>query len=122
MSLKRISESDDHVVDYDPERGMYRVSIFKDYHYQDEFWFDAYEEKELPEFVKEFDRPIKNLYDVAALLCLATSLSEDDCRNCPVVIHSYEKRTEYEKCCLHEPCQTNLYKWLIEQANKEISK
>lgn len=47
MSLIRISESDDWIVDYDRERGMYRVSYFEDCHFKDEFWFDAYEEKEL---------------------------------------------------------------------------
>lgn len=48
MNLIRISESDDFIVDYDKDRGMYRVSVFEDYHFQDEYWFDAYEEKELP--------------------------------------------------------------------------
>lgn len=47
MSLIRISESDDWIVDYDRERGMYRVSYFEDNHFVDEHWFDAYEEKEL---------------------------------------------------------------------------
>ena len=47
MSLIRISESDDWIVDYDRERGMYRVSYFEDYHFCDECWFDAYEEKEI---------------------------------------------------------------------------
>lgn len=47
MSLIRISESDDWMVDYDRERGMYRVSYFEDYHFVDEHWFDAYEEKEI---------------------------------------------------------------------------
>lgn len=37
----------DFQVDYDPERGMYRVSIFTDNHWHDEFWFDAYEDKEI---------------------------------------------------------------------------
>lgn len=46
MSLIRISESDDWIVDYDRERGMYRVSYFKDNHFKDEYWFDAYEDKE----------------------------------------------------------------------------
>lgn len=46
MSLIRISESDDWIVDYDRERGMYRVSYFQDGHFVDELWFDAYEEKE----------------------------------------------------------------------------
>ena len=47
MSLIRISESDDWIVDYDRERGMYRVSYFEDGHFKDEYWFDAYEEKEI---------------------------------------------------------------------------
>ena len=42
----RISESDDWIVDYDRERGMYRVSYFEDHNFVDEHWFDAYEEKE----------------------------------------------------------------------------
>lgn len=49
MSLIRISESDDWIVDYDRERGMYRVSYFEDGHFWDEVWFDAYEEKEVKE-------------------------------------------------------------------------
>lgn len=47
MSLIRISESDDWIVDYDRERGMYRVSYFEDGHFKDEYWFDCFEEKEL---------------------------------------------------------------------------
>lgn len=43
----RIDASDDFVVDYDKSRGMYRVSVFDDGHFWDEFWFDAYEENEL---------------------------------------------------------------------------
>ena len=45
--LIRISESDDFVVDYNKSRGMYRVSVFDDGHFWDEYWFDAYEEKEV---------------------------------------------------------------------------
>lgn len=47
MSLIRISESDDFVVDYDKDRWMYRVSVFNDNHFVSEYWFDCYEEKEL---------------------------------------------------------------------------
>ena len=47
MNLIRISESKDFVVDYDKDRGMYRVSVFEDCHYKDEYWFDAYEDKEV---------------------------------------------------------------------------
>lgn len=45
----RISESNDWTVDYDRESGMYRVSYFRDNHFLDECWFDAYEERELKE-------------------------------------------------------------------------
>ena len=48
MSLIRISESDDWIVDYDRERGMYRVSYFEDSHFKDEYWFDCFEEREVP--------------------------------------------------------------------------
>lgn len=44
MSLIRIAESNDFIVDYDPDKGMYRFSIFENGHWQDEYWFDAYEE------------------------------------------------------------------------------
>ena len=47
MTLFRISESDDWVVDYDRERGMYRVSYFQDGHFVAEHWFDCFEEREL---------------------------------------------------------------------------
>lgn len=59
MSLIRISESSDGwIVDYDRERGMYRVSYFRDGHFWDEVWFDAYEDKELS---VEFPQTIGNL-------------------------------------------------------------
>ena len=61
----------------------------------------------------ELDRPIKSLGEAAVVLCMALG-----CENCPVTLFDYDKRTEYEKCCLHEPCQTNLYKWLVEQARQ----
>lgn len=79
----------------------------------------AIEALETLEMVKdEFNRPIKDVYSAAVLLCMATSLGTGNCSNCPVTLFDYDKRTEYEKCCLHEPCQTNLYKWLTEQSNK----
>lgn len=46
MDVVRVSESEDWWVDYDRARGMYRVSVFQDNHFKDEYWFDAYEEKE----------------------------------------------------------------------------
>lgn len=48
-NLIRISENKNWIVDYDKEHGMYRVSVFKDNHFKDEYWFDAYEEKEINE-------------------------------------------------------------------------
>lgn len=45
MSLIRISESDNWIVDYDKERGQYRVSYFEDGHFVDDFWFKPYEEE-----------------------------------------------------------------------------
>lgn len=42
MSLIRIAESDEFIVDYDPDRGMYRVSAFEDCYFSEEYWFDAY--------------------------------------------------------------------------------
>lgn len=59
--LIRISESDDWFVDYDRERGMYRVSYFEDNHFVDEHWFDCYEEKELND--KDIAMPIKRFTD-----------------------------------------------------------
>ena len=72
MSLIRISESDDWIVDYDRERGMYRVSYFEDYHFKDEYWFDAYEEKELGSTVRE--EIANEVKDKMTSMC--------GCRNC----------------------------------------
>lgn len=49
MALIRICESDNFFVDYDTGRGMYRVSTFEPgvERIKEEYWFDAYEEKEL---------------------------------------------------------------------------
>lgn len=61
----------------------------------------------------ENEREIKTLPELAVQFCCLT-----ECRNCPVHIYKYEKRTEEEKCNLHEPCVENLYKWIIEEAKK----
>lgn len=47
MSLIRISESEDFTVDYDRDRGMYRIGILKDGCCIESYWFDCYEEREL---------------------------------------------------------------------------
>ena len=59
---------------------------------------------------EEMDRPVKTLWELTTQFCCLT-----ECKNCPVCIHKFEKRTEYEKTCLHTPCVDNLYKWIIEQ-------
>ena len=46
MSLIRISESDNWIVDYDRERGMYKVSYFEDGHFVDQCRFDCFDERE----------------------------------------------------------------------------
>ena len=46
MNMIKIAESDNAVVRYDKDRGMYVVSVFEDGCCKYEIWFDAYEEKE----------------------------------------------------------------------------
>lgn len=60
---------------------------------------------------EEMDRPIKTLGELAAQFCCLT-----ECRNCPVTIYKYDKRTKLDKEALHEPCCSNLYKWIIDQS------
>lgn len=63
------------------------------------------------------NRPIKTLEELASIFCCLL-----ECKNCPVVIHEYEKRTDNEKKNLHTPCCSNLYKWIIQQVqNGEVS-
>ena len=61
----------------------------------------------------ENEREIKTLEELAEQFCCLT-----ECKNCPVAIHKYETRSIREKVTLHEPCVTNLYKWIIEEAKK----
>ena len=58
MDVVRISYTDDWVVDYDKNRGMYRVSYFQGNHFVDEHWFDCYEDKEID---NRIDKIIKKL-------------------------------------------------------------
>ena len=64
------------------------------------------------EFERDF--PVDTLMGLAIRFCALMG-----CKNCPVKLQNYEKRTEYEKTCLHEPCFSNLHKWILEQAEKE---
>lgn len=61
MSLIRISESDDWIVDYDRDRGMYRVSYFEDNHFKDEHWFDCYEDKEVDDRIEKIIERLERL-------------------------------------------------------------
>lgn len=67
--------------------------------------------KEKKMLEEEMDRSVHTLQELAAQFCCLT-----ECNNCPVVIYGYEKRTKEEKETLHEPCCTNLYKWIIENS------
>ncbi|MCM1234161.1 MAG: hypothetical protein NC489_29000 [Ruminococcus flavefaciens] len=60
---------------------------------------------------EEMDRPIKSLEELTTQFCCLT-----ECKNCPVMIHEYDKRTKHEKENLHIPCCDNLYKWIVKQA------
>lgn len=61
MSLFPISESDDFVVHYDPMKGMYRVTVFNDGHFWDEYWFDAYEEKEVDNRIEKIINKLEEI-------------------------------------------------------------
>lgn len=60
---------------------------------------------------EELHRPVNTLGELAIRCCEML-----ECKNCPVHIHNFDKRTEDEKQMLHIPCVTNLYKWIVEQA------
>ena len=53
MDIVGIDVSEDWIVDYDKSRGMYRVSYFEDGNFVDEYWFDAYEDKEVDDRVEK---------------------------------------------------------------------
>lgn len=57
MSLVKIFENDNFIIDYDKENKKYRVSYFENNHWVDECWFDPYEEKEtsLSKALKEYN-------------------------------------------------------------------
>ena len=83
MNLIRIAISDNFEVHYDTDRGMYRVSIFEDCHFQDEIWFDAYEEKELP------NTGVIGTYEGRPICCetcghTVESIHTDGQLNCPM--------------------------------------
>lgn len=67
--------------------------------------------KELKLLQEELYHPANTLGELAIRCCEMLG-----CENCPVHIHNFDKRTDYEKQMLHIPCIVNLYKWIIEQA------
>lgn len=74
-------------------------------------FIDAIKKKEMFFLLlEEMNSPVKTLQELAIQYCCLT-----ECKNCPVCIHKFEKRTEYEKCMLHTPCVDNLYKWIISE-------
>ena len=68
MALIRILESDDWFVDYDRDRGMYRVSYFQDNHFLDECWFDAYEEEKKWHLLKDKSPQLNKLVSVKIIV------------------------------------------------------
>lgn len=110
MSLIRISVSDDWIVDYDKERGQYRVSYFEDNHFVDEHWFDAYEEKEVSmqqalsdreyKVFKESINPenvtfedVKAAIDEFNRMCAESAKSDKDLYE----VHDFKMLTDWDK-------------------------
>lgn len=88
MNLIRVSETDDCIVDYDKERGKYRVSIFEHGHFWDEFWFDEYSGYNGALPIKRFEK--------------AAGISEDAwwCGYCPIcetLLHFNNANTNNDK-------------------------
>lgn len=70
-NLIRVCEKNDVIIDYDKDRKMYRVSIFEDYHFKDEYWFEAYEEKEVSKrwyFLKDRLPKLNELVEVKIIV------------------------------------------------------
>lgn len=57
MALIRIFESDKFEVEYDTDRGMYHLIAWFEDLCKNDYWFDAYEEKEIG--IKDISQPIK---------------------------------------------------------------
>ena len=70
-------------------------------------------------YKEELSRPIDDIGDVTVILCIVQGILGKNCSNCPVVRFNYDKRTEYEKQCLHATCQEQLYNWLLNKAEEE---
>ena len=64
--LVRILENDEWAIDYDKEKKKYRVSYFEEFHFTDEIWFDAYEEKLKEKEKIEYAKELEKNFDVSA--------------------------------------------------------
>jgi len=52
MDLIRVAENEDFAADYYKSMGMYKVTVVvPELNYEADFWFDAYEEKEVREVI-----------------------------------------------------------------------
>ena len=86
----RISVSDNFIVDYDENRGMYRVSVFNKGHFWNEYWFDAYEK----EFLRKTGYWIDKGYEIECSECGHTCndeyyLGEEvACPNCGILMNN----------------------------------
>ena len=72
--------------------------------------YSTYSKEELIETLEDFNQPISTKEDLGIRLCEILS-----CENCPVTINNFDKRTFQDKCNGHEPCATQLIKWLESQ-------
>lgn len=122
--MQTIEEKYAHSINMEVKEAIERIKNHKEIHFEKEpravkiteALDMAIKSLETQEMIKEeFNRPIQDINGAVLLLCMAISYGSGGCDNCPVRIFDHDKRTEYEKCCLHEPCQTNLYNWCMEQ-------
>lgn len=59
MSLIKIFENENFIIDYDKEEKQYRASYFVNNHWVDECWFDPYEEEDYDNII--FPQTIGNI-------------------------------------------------------------
>lgn len=72
------------------------------------------ENRKFKETEEAIDRPAETLRDVAEIFCTVM-----DCRNCPVVVHGFEARSEHEKYGTRVPCVENLVRWIKEETVRQ---
>ena len=73
--------------------------------------YSRYAKDELVELISCLDSPVRTFRDIAVKLCETIS-----CENCPVELYDCDRRGHYEKVVLHEPCCTQLEKWILNEA------